>query len=477
MKKQLFISLATLSLMFGSLIGCNKQGGESKQSSLVPSTTSETSKPSSEDKSSIPSSSAEPVHVHSYAQSGEAEKNIDDKEVKLYECSKKDSRYIAIAFDDYSEKSADFGSTSSYNNVPETLRNESRLLAKNSTITWKFNLDKAASKAEIAFGVIYTGSDHGDQTGSDGGTVKYSVQTNGGEFVDWTLGSTTYDQAGLSQTERAYLTFVTADLVAGENIITLRQNNAGYRLLFGGEVRVIYTEDAKPVTPFGGYKVTFVAEHCKVLVYKTKAYTTEEPVETTSSIARDETGAIVAYDPADEELQPQVSFKVVCDEGYSCTATNITVTGTFKNLKQNPDNQEGQDNIFRVTKVQTDLTINIAPVAGEQAPGYAITFVTQNCFVIVYIGPKNEAGTNVDSSDVIYGRAKEAPYDITYTNPQLNFEVVCDEGYEFVPVIASNKVTFIDGEYNKFSSEAGYYNITKIASDLTITITATLISD
>ena len=58
---------------------------------------------------------------------------------------------------------------------------------------------------------------------------------------------------------------------------------------------------------------------------------------------------------------------------------------------------------------------------------------------------------------VFYARIKDAPYDIGYTTPQLNFSVVCDEGYEFVPVITDNKVDFIthldatkDG-YNKFS--------------------------
>ena len=238
--------------------------------------------------------------------------------------------------------------------------------------------------------------------------------------------------------------------------------------------------------PFAGYNATFVAEHCKVYVYETKQYETETPVEATSAIARDETGAIVPYDVEDIELQPQVSFKVVCDEGYSVTANNVVVTpkDNYKNLKQNPDNKEGQENIFRITKVKGDITITITPVQGEQAQGYKVKFNATNAQVKVYIGPKAETGDNLDEPDdggFYYARLKDAPYDIGFTTPQLNFEVVCDNGYEFNPTITDDKVDFItftpaDGKvgYNKFKQNAdGTFNMTKIDSDLTITITAT----
>ena len=493
-KKSILITLATFGLLLSGLVGCGNKPSEEPAPSSKPDETSQKSeesksedpKPSSSEQQSSqeqPSSSEAP-HEHVYAQVGEAEKNADDKDVKLYECSAKDSRYIAIAFDDYSEKSADFGSTSGYNNVPEAIRNESRLIAKNATVTWKINIDNPIQNAQIAFGVVYTGNDHGTQTGADGSTQKYSVKVNDGEFVDWALGDTTYDEAGLSQSERTYLVYTTANLVEGENVITLRQNNAGYRLLYGGDVRIIYTGEAKPVTPFPGYNATFTVEHCKVLVYSTKAYDTETPVETLSCKAKDETGAIVAYDPDDQLPQPQVSFKVVCDEGYSCTVNNITVTPreNYKNLKQNPDSNEGQDDIFRITKIEGDININIVAVTGEQAKGYKVQFVTTHCSVKVYIGPKNEAGDNLDTPEdgYYYARAKDGTYEISYTTPQINFEVVCDDGYEFVPVITENKVDFIthpdstkDG-YNKFSDKGGYYNLTKVDDDLTITIVATL---
>ena len=496
-KKSILITLATFGLLLSGLVGCGNKQSEEPAPSSKPDETSQKSeesksedpKPSSSEQQSSeeqPSSSEAP-HEHSYAKVGESVHNVDGKEVYVMECSAKDDKYIGIAFDDFSEKSADFGSTSGYNNVPEELRNSSKLLAKNSTVSWKINVDKAIEGAKLAFGVVYTGSDHGSQTGSDGGTVKYSIKANDGEWADWAMGDNTYDGAGLAQKERNWFVFGNINLVAGENTISVRQNNAGYRLLFGGEVRVHYSGDAKPVEapiPFEGYNVTFTVEHCKVLVYNTKAYETETPVETLTCKAKDEEGNIVAYDPEDIELQPQVSFKVVCDEGYSVTVNNVTATPreNYKNLKQNPDSKEGQDDIFRITKVQGDLAISIVAQAGEQAKGYKISFVPTHCTIKVYVGPKNAEGTNLDTPEdgFYYARAKDGTYEISYTTPQVNFEVVCEEGYEFVPVVTDNKVDFIthpdsskDG-YNKFSDKGGYYNLTKVDDDLTITITAVL---
>ena len=486
-KKTILISLATFGLLLSGLVGCgNKESEqpaskpeESSQKSEDPKPSSEEQKPSSE--APKPSSEA-PVHEHVYAQIGEAEKNADDKEVKLFECEAKDDRYIAIRFADYSAKDADFDSganASKYAEVDASIWEDAYMLAKtaNTSISWKINVDKAIEGAKLEFGVTSTYASHGTES-CDG---KFAVKVNDGEAATW-LPTGSFDDNGVSPAKRTYLVFQNIDLKAGENVITLSQVVAGYRWLFGGEVRIHYNTDAKPVTPFPGYDVTFTVEHCKVLVFSTKAYDTEVPVETLTCKAKDETGAIVAYDPDDQLPQPQVSFKVVCDEGYSCTVNNITITPreNYKNLKQNPDSNEGQDDIFRITKVEGDLTVNIVPVAGEQAKGYKVQFVTTHCSVKVYVGPKNADGTNLDTIEdgVFYARAKDGTYDISYTTPQINFEVICDDGYEFVPTIADGKVDFIQGDYNKFQIKehdlGNYYNMTKIASDLVITITATI---
>lgn len=505
MKSKLLVSVAALGLLIGGLVGCNgnksseapkssdapasSESAKPSSSSVVPSSSSvapssSTVAPSSSSSSSAASSSSSvaPVHEHSYAKVGESVKNVDGKDVYVMECADKDDKYIAIAFADYSAIDADFDSAavaSKYKEVAESIWEDAHMLTKTkgTTISWKINLDKAIEGAKLSLGVTSTYASHGstDMAGL------FSVKVNDGALAAASL-TGTYTENGLDPSKRTYLEFATINLVAGENTITLSQDSTSNRLLFGGEVRVHYSGDAKPVEapiPFEGYDVTFVPEHCKVLVYSTKQYTTETPVETNTAKAKDEEGNIVAYDPDDIELQPQVSFKVVPDEGYSVNATNITVEGTYKNLKQNPDSQEGQDDIFRITKVQTDLTIKIVAVQGEQAKGYKVTFVLEHCSVKVYIGPKNADGSNLDAPEdgVYYARIKDGDYAIGFTTPQINFEVVCENGYEFVPEIVSDKVNFITGDYNKFqvkSHDLGdYYNMTKIASDLTITITAT----
>ena len=492
-KRSILITLATFGLLLSGLVGCGNKQSEEPAPSSKPDETSQKSEQSSqeskssekqssssEEKSSSQQSSSEAPHEHSYAKVGESVHNVDGKEVYVMECADKDDKYIAIAFHDYSALDPTTALTDATTKYSSVTVEDTWLIDKNQTVSWKINVDKAISGAKIVFGVVMTSSSHSTQGYDENGTVKYSFKVNDGEFVDWDLKGLTYGDYNLSPKSMTYVEYGSLDLAAGENTITLRQNNAGYRLVYGGEVRIHYSGDAKPVEapiPFEGYNVTFTVEHCKVLVYNTKAYETETPVETLTCKARDEEGNIVAYDPEDIELQPQVSFKVVCDEGYSVTVNNVTITPreNYKNLKQNPDNVTGQEDIFRATKIQGDITIAIVAQAGEQAKGYKITFNTTNCTVKVYVGPKNADGTNIDTPEdgVYYARIKDSPYDIGFTTPQLNFEVVCETGFTFTATPdENNKVDFIVGDYNKFSDKGGYYNLTKIASDLTITIVA-----
>ena len=487
MKQTKFLmAFACLGLL---LAGCGKTTSSVEESSNAPvSSNPATSQPASSQSSNVtPSSSTQPVHEHDYQAVGTAVKNADGKDVFLKECTAHDSKYIGIAFDDFSEKSADFGSTSGYNNVPEDLRNESKLLAKNSTITWKFNVDKAISNAKVAFGVVYTGSDHGTQGAADGSTMKYSVKINSGEFADWDIGSATYDDLGLSQTERAYVEYVTANFEAGENTITLRQNNAGYRLLYGGEVRVIYTGDAKPVAAPVGYTVTFAATNCKVYVYESQDYE-QTPVEATTAVTRDSSGNICQYNPGNTaqgiaEVKPQVNFKVVPDAGYKITDECITISGTagtdYNNLKG-----QGQG-IYRITVIKTDLTVTINAVVddgGQTIDAGKVTFVLQNCTVKVYVGPRDETGSNIDEGPDFYGRNKNAPYDYDKgDNAQFHFEIVPNTGYRWVDETTYTdgeagkaSVAWADGSFNKVklldADNQPYYRLTKVAGDVTLTI-------
>ncbi len=369
-----------------------------------------------------------------------------------------------------------------------------------------FSVPKHYTKVVFAFGAQMSSSSHGSRslyTNHDGaspddpfesneandGTCRILLKVNG---VEQEVTHDTYEEAGLTSSEVNYFRVAEFAVNSGDVEVSMTTHaQTGYRLLIGEEARLYYKasdESATPVVPVGpvfeGYKINFVTANCKVYVYDTKDYT-KTPVETNSCVAKDEEGNIVAYDPRDEELQPQVNFRVVCDEGYTLNATNFTITGKFNKLKQGPSTADGlpDEEYFRITKVQEDLTVTIAPVQGEQAKGIKVSFVPTHCEIKVYVGPKNADGTNLDTAEdgVYYARSKDAPYDISFTTPQMNFEVVCDDNYEFKPTITADKVDFItftqaegkDG-YNKFKNNGdGTFNITKIDSDLTITITAT----
>ena len=481
-KKTILITLAAFGLLLSGLVGCGKQPVEPSESSKPDETSQKSeessqdqpsSQPSSESSSEASSSSTQPVHEHTYEKAAVPVENSDKKTVKLMECVDKDDKYIAIAFDDYSEKSADFGDTSSYTRVPEDLRNESRLLAKNSTISWKVTVDKAIEGAKLAFGAVYTGSDHGTQLLAG----KYSAKVNDGELTAWDVASDlTYDDAGLSQTARSYIVALTINLVAGENTITLQQGNGGYRLLFGGEVRIHYNSDAVPV--HRGYDVTFVTEHCKVLVYSTKQYATETPVETNTCKAKDEEGNIIAYDVEDIELQPQVSFRVICDEGYSVGANEVKITGAYKNIKQGPSDKDGLPDAtyFRITKVQEDLTITITPINGEQVTPEA-TFVASHCTVVVYKS-QTISDENIDTEEHHYARDGSTG-EVVNNGGQINFKVIPDAGYVWnIGVsgeVAANTLPFIalDGENSAKNFKVvsdGVYRLTKVNGGVTIKV-------
>ena len=416
-------------------------------------------------------------------------KNASEKDFYIKECSRHDSKYIGIAFDDYSAKDADFDAEANagkYSEVAESIWADARMLAKTkgTSISWKVHVKKAIKGAQLSIGMTSTYDSHKSTNMAN----QFKVKVNDGAAAAWSV-TGTYEANGLAPTKRTYLNIATIDLVAGENTITLSLESTSNRLLLGGEVRIFYSTNATIVdgsyVPFAGYTVTFTTEHCKVLVYEGKDYA-GTPVETNTTLAMDEDGNIVAYDVEDEQPQPQVNFKVVCDDDYSINASNITVTGKYKNLKQNPAKTEtpavDDDSLFRITKVQENLEVSIVAVNGEQAIGRKVSFITNHCSVKVYIGPKNSEGTNLDEiqDGVYYARDKDSPYGISFSsNVQVNFEVVPEAGYKFESGLEVGKgikvedggAPFISGNYNKLSREAeNVYQITKVAGDIFVNL-------
>lgn len=503
-KKRFLIPLAAFSLLLTSVVACNGNNNNNNPSSSgAPAGTSSQSGGGGGAGGS--SSSQAPAHTHDYnATASSTVKNADDKDVSLFECKDNDGgKVIAIAFADYSEKSADFGSTSGYNNVPQELRNSSFLIAKNATVTWKVNVDKAITGAKLSFGVVYTGSDHNTQTGSDGGTVKYSFKVNDGSFVDWGMGSNTYEGCGLSQSARKDYVFGSIDLVAGENTITVRQNNAGYRLLFGGDVRIEYEGEAVPVAaPASGYDITFVpGEHCKVKVY----IGANETVETnkTQSVNADALDdqqhyipskyvAPVEDDPSTEadetvaEVKPEVRFQLVFDDGYTADGNDITISGTMGN-EWNKICSDEDPNSYNITKIKAAITVTIAvrAVTGQEKEGYLGTFSIEHGTIVVYQGEKNKNGDNIDTPEDGKYLSRVKTGTVSKTKAQFNFEVFPEEGYEFNSGLAlggesspTGVTQFAVGNFGNFKrnkNNGNLYSITKVASDITVNIVCTLI--
>ena len=112
--------------------------------------------------------------------------------------------------------------------------------------------------------------------------------------------------------------------------------------------------------PANGYKVTFVCQFAKVLVYMSQNYTTETPVEMSETATRDvENGCYAKYSNEDGvEVKPQVNFKVVAAQGYKVTIEDMVVSGDYNKF----ENKDADQNIYRITKIKSDLTITITAV-------------------------------------------------------------------------------------------------------------------
>ncbi len=124
-----------------------------------------------------------------------------------------------------------------------------------------------------------------------------------------------------------------------------------------------YSEDSED-TPIAdendeGYAVTFSTDsHCSIDVYYTQDYTSASETGVTSAVSRNsDTGN------PDSAGTGQVNFTVVIPDGYEVDA--VTIDGTYKNLKGPADT--GIANTYRVTKVQSVLTITVTTKQSSEA--------------------------------------------------------------------------------------------------------------
>ena len=389
--------------------------------------------------------------------------------------------------------------------------NDSGKWGKGKEYKWTFSVPKNYTKVVFAVGAQMSSSSHGDRslyTNHEGassndsfesneandGTCRITLKANG---VQQEVTHDTYEAAGLTNSEMNYFKLAEFAVNAGEVEVSLTTHaKTGYRLMLGEGARLYYKaadESATPVIPVDegeGYAITFSATHGDVWVYESGQDYTQLPVKTNTTESRDEDGKKTKWiEPEETDTkEPQVNFKVVCEAGYEIDADCFAITGEFNKIKVVSNDAEENSWIVRITKIKSDLTIVITPkVHVDGINGYEITFALTNATAKVYVGPKDETGSNVDNGEEgkFYTRAKTDPYDYSKASDcQFNFEIIPNEGYEFndgvewgeATEMSSSAVSFIapSANYNKLKKSAnGGYTLTKVAGALTITVAAT----
>ena len=209
-----------------------------------------------------------------------------------------------------------------------------------------------------------------------------------------------------------------------------------------------------------GFTVTFVLDsNVTVIVYATQSDMTEGvngEVGTTAKSKDSDTGEVTSSDG-------QVNFVLSFNEGYELDT--IEITGTYNKLKGSADTLI--ENGYRITKIQSDLTVTVkSKVAGQEEnldDGYLVSFtVPEGVTITTYPTQDFETEGTVDTKAYSRDSATGA---LTKTDGQVNFVLTLPLGYEV------DEIT-IEGEYKNLKDLGNLgYRITKIAGELTVTIT------
>ena len=222
------------------------------------------------------------------------------------------------------------------------------------------------------------------------------------------------------------------------------------------------------------YKGTFICDsHAGITTYKTQDLADAGKAENQSeAAARDSvTGEAVTTG------EGQINFTVVTDEGYMVDSIVIVPKESYKNLKGPSDT--GRDNTYRITKISGDITITVTTKEIPETPvteykavfecgGHAsiTTYRTQD------YDDESVAAANQTEAVARNSKTGEAVVDGT---GQINFRVVCEEGYRVADVKVSPKVSYKNLKDSSDSKDddiipVNCYRVTKIAGDITITV-------
>ena len=103
------------------------------------------------------------------------------------------------------------------------------------------------------------------------------------------------------------------------------------------------------------YKLDFICdEHIKVFIYNGQDYESD-PTSSLLAYSTDKKGNLL------KDGEGQINFLIVVDDNYTY---EINVSGSFKNIKGK--DETGLDNVYRITKIKSDLTINITTTTKEK---------------------------------------------------------------------------------------------------------------
>ena len=108
--------------------------------------------------------------------------------------------------------------------------------------------------------------------------------------------------------------------------------------------------------------ISFITTKCTVLVYENGTDYSYVPKQTSSTYAVDEEGNVKPYDPMSEL---QVSFKVICDEGYFLSVESFNIQGTYEEVVNNPMKDEtppyDDPMLWKIIGIKSDLVVTITP--------------------------------------------------------------------------------------------------------------------
>ena len=204
-----------------------------------------------------------------------------------------------------------------------------------------------------------------------------------------------------------------------------------------------------------GYLITFISDpNVAISVYDTQDVTGNK---TTGDVyAKDgSTGAILT------DGNGQVNFVIDVADGYELGP--IAIEGTYKNLKTPEETGTGA---YRITKIQSDLTVTVT--VNEVGTRYQATFVLGEGVKAIRVSDTQDM-TEAAVASTAYARDSESGEILADGNGQINFIVELEDGYALDEIV-------VEGTYKNLKTPeetgTGAYRITKITSDLTVTVTA-----